>query len=186
MDDEKFYTTAEAAKELGLSQYTIRKKIREGEIRASKQSLKEGYFIPRSSLEKYRKEHPRSFAGAIATATTASMGLGLAAGIVPQALFRGLPVLGLATVVGEQVAKILTDKNTMDKDRNKELLSLKKQQLEREAKAHQYDIETLEIKGGDNLTQEDKLKILDLKKKINNIESVILEIKMREIEMSRE
>ena len=51
---EKTCTVAEAAKVLGLTEYTVRKKIRDGDIKAIKGSSdREGYKIPLDELMRY-------------------------------------------------------------------------------------------------------------------------------------
>lgn len=61
MVTSKFYTVKEAAKILGLSEYTVRKKIRENVIKIPENSdtnkrlpsKREGYRIPEETLENY-------------------------------------------------------------------------------------------------------------------------------------
>ena len=51
--NEIFYNTKEAAELLSLSEYTVRKKIRDGEIKAEVVQGKAGYRISKSDLEEY-------------------------------------------------------------------------------------------------------------------------------------
>lgn len=51
--NEIFYNTKEAAELLSLSEYTVRKKIRDGEIKAEVVQGKSGYRIKKSDLEEY-------------------------------------------------------------------------------------------------------------------------------------
>lgn len=53
MEEKKMLTVKEAAEQLGLSEYTVRKKIREGEIEGDRQSNRAGYQIPWESFRKY-------------------------------------------------------------------------------------------------------------------------------------
>ena len=58
MSSEKTYTVTEAAKVLGLTEYTARKKIRDGNIKAIKGSSdREGYRIPFDELMRYTENH---------------------------------------------------------------------------------------------------------------------------------
>lgn len=51
--DEIFYTTKEIAKMLEVTEYTVRKKIREGSIKAEVIPGKYGYRVRKSDLERY-------------------------------------------------------------------------------------------------------------------------------------
>lgn len=57
---KKLYTTKEAAKELGVSEYTIRKKIRDGELKAEKISGESGYRITRGEIERFSEKTGKS------------------------------------------------------------------------------------------------------------------------------
>ena len=48
--DKEYYTTEEVAKISGLSDYTVRKKIREGELRAEGEGTRSGYRIRKENL----------------------------------------------------------------------------------------------------------------------------------------
>ena len=48
MDPQKYYTTAEAAKVLGVSRIAVFKKIKDGKIRAAK--FGRNYLIPRKDI----------------------------------------------------------------------------------------------------------------------------------------
>ncbi len=52
--DEPLYTTKDIAKLLDISEYTVRKKIREGAIKATVVPGKSGYRISESDLEEYK------------------------------------------------------------------------------------------------------------------------------------
>lgn len=52
-DDKVSYSTKDAANLLNISEYTVRKKIRDGEIKANLTSSKTGYRIEKEELENY-------------------------------------------------------------------------------------------------------------------------------------
>lgn len=60
--DDVFYTTKDASEILGISEYTVRKKIREKDIRAEVIPGKSGFRIKKSDLEEYqgRKKNSKS------------------------------------------------------------------------------------------------------------------------------
>lgn len=51
--DERYISTAEAAERLSLTEYTIRRKIREGSLSAKNLPGRRGYFIAESEIENY-------------------------------------------------------------------------------------------------------------------------------------
>ena len=51
--DESYISTAEAAERLSLTEYTIRRKIREGSLSAKNLPGRRGYFIAESDIENY-------------------------------------------------------------------------------------------------------------------------------------
>ena len=52
-------TVKEVAEQLGLSEYTVRKKIRDGEIEGDRQSNRAGYQIPWESFRKYAERQDK-------------------------------------------------------------------------------------------------------------------------------
>ncbi len=59
MTEPKMLTVKEAAEQLGLSEYTVRKKIRDGEIEGDRQSNRAGYQIPWESFRKYAEQQDK-------------------------------------------------------------------------------------------------------------------------------
>ncbi|MBP3690229.1 MAG: helix-turn-helix domain-containing protein [Schwartzia sp.] len=59
MTEQKTLTVKEVAEQLGLSEYTVRKKIREGEIEGDRQSNRAGYQIPWESFRKYAEQQDK-------------------------------------------------------------------------------------------------------------------------------
>ena len=59
MTEQKTLTVKEVAEQLGLSEYTVRKKIREGEIEGDRQSNRAGYQIPWESFRKYAERQDK-------------------------------------------------------------------------------------------------------------------------------
>lgn len=56
MEDREYYTTKQAAEILGLTEYTVRKKLRNKEIKAIEgSSAREGYKIDKEDLEDYAR-----------------------------------------------------------------------------------------------------------------------------------
>lgn len=91
--DKEYYTTEEVAKISGLSDYTVRKKIREGELRAEGEGTRSGYRIRKEDLleflfkqrtftrnyEKAAKSwSEKEFATRISALRTVGLGLGAA------------------------------------------------------------------------------------------------------------
>ena len=91
--DKEYYTTEEVAKISGLSDYTVRKKIREGELRAEGEGTRSGYRIRKEDLleflfkqrtftrnyEKAAKTwSEKEFATRISALRTVGLGLGAA------------------------------------------------------------------------------------------------------------
>lgn len=92
--DKEYYTTEEVAKISGLSDYTVRKKIREGELRAEGEGTRSGYRIRKEDLleflfkqrtftrnyEKAAKTwSEKEFATRISALRTVGLGLGIGA-----------------------------------------------------------------------------------------------------------
>ncbi len=59
MEDPKTLTVKEAAEKLGLSEYTVRKKIRDGEIEGERESNRAGYQIPWESFRRYADQQDK-------------------------------------------------------------------------------------------------------------------------------
>jgi excisionase family DNA binding protein len=59
MTEQKTLTVKEVAEQLGLSEYTVRKKIRDGEIEGDRQSNRAGYQIPWESFRKYAERQDK-------------------------------------------------------------------------------------------------------------------------------
>ncbi|MBR5162660.1 MAG: helix-turn-helix domain-containing protein, partial [Schwartzia sp.] len=59
MTEQKTLTVREVAEQLGLSEYTVRKKIRDGEIEGDRQSNRAGYQIPWESFRKYAERQDK-------------------------------------------------------------------------------------------------------------------------------
>ncbi len=59
MTEQKMLTVREVAEQLGLSEYTVRKKIRDGEIEGDRQSNRAGYQIPWESFRKYAERQDK-------------------------------------------------------------------------------------------------------------------------------
>ena len=59
MTEQKTLTVKEVAEQLGLSEYTVRKKIRDGEIEGDRQSNRAGYQIPWEAFRKYAERQDK-------------------------------------------------------------------------------------------------------------------------------
>ena len=158
---DKYYTVADVAKILGLTEYTVRKKIREGEIEAIRgASDREGYKIPLEALANYlSKEKSRGISD-----------LGLAA--LP--LITGVG-LGIAELIGGMVRSNAKSKNKKDL---KKIRDLSIESLKDEIEATQYYIQALEL-DGDEITKENQKRILESKAKIKTLERQIKEIQLK-------
>jgi DNA binding domain, excisionase family len=91
--DKEYYTTEEVAKISGLSDYTVRKKIREGELRAEGEGTRSGYRIRKEDLLEFLFKHrtftrnyekaaktwsEKEFATRISALRTVGLGIGAA------------------------------------------------------------------------------------------------------------
>ena len=186
MSEDRYYTVKDASEVLGLSEYTVRKKIREGEIAAIHgASDREGYKIPHDELIAYMKKSKRSgiaglFAGAKDSPALGFMvGVGAGAALpilgaaIPGALFGGLGLGGISKVVTDAMNGV--KKEGVDE---KEVLDLSVGSLQDEIDALKFWIEGLEL-NGDSLSVDDKKKILDAKVRIKLLERQIKEIKLK-------
>ena len=98
--DKAYYTTEDVAKISGLSEYTVRKKIRDGELPAEGEGNRSGYRIRKDALMAYTAR--RAAASAVAKAVTGSSSLGAAA--TGAALASGVP--GLRSSVSSAAAGV--------------------------------------------------------------------------------
>ena len=161
----KFCTVTEAAKILGLTEYTVRKKIREGDLKGVKESDREGYKIPYEELIRYAQENRRS-------------------GIGKDFFEAGITAMALPFVAGFGVAAALsslsnkTNKNSQEKIITKKIRNLSIESLRDEIEATQYYIQALEI-DGDKISNEDKKRVLQAKAKIKFLEHQIKEIELK-------
>ncbi|MBQ9419742.1 MAG: helix-turn-helix domain-containing protein [Synergistaceae bacterium] len=152
MTETNYYTVSEVSKILGLTEYTIRKKIRDGDLRAIRgASDRDGYKIPRDALRDYAngKKLPE-----LASA------------------------LGLGFVAGLGIASLASDNSTRKKHADfKKIRDLSIASLQDEIDATDYYIQAMEL--DDNPTKEEKKKILEAKAKIKTLERQIKEIKLK-------
>ena len=151
MTEGKTCTVAEAAKILDLTEYTVRKKIRDGDIKAIKASDREGYRIPLDELISYSEKHGRSEE--------------IAAGF-------GLLGTGLQKIL-DNLCSVKRKKNhNYEKIKNLTIAS-----IQDEIEATEYHIQALEL-DGDDISKEDKRKVLEAKAKIKMLERKIKEIEL--------
>ena len=164
MKNNEFYTTKEAADILGLTEYTIRKKIRNNEIKATTgASVREGYKIDKESLFDFASRNKIAIA---------AIGAGLAA-TVGAPFVVGSGIVGL--VAGLGLLNDEKDKGTSIKGK-KELYDLGIQRLETEIEGLNLQIEALELDGD---SDDNKKNIIQLKIRINELKMKIQEIKMQ-------
>ncbi|MBQ7197174.1 MAG: helix-turn-helix domain-containing protein [Synergistaceae bacterium] len=158
---DKYYTVADVAKILGLTEYTVRKKIREGQLDALKgASDRDGYKIPVEALTKYLSEEKH---------------IGIS-----DLGFAALPViagvgLGIAGLIGGMVRSNAKSKNKKDL---KKIRDLSIESLRDEIEATQYYIQALEL-DGEEITKENQKRILESKAKIKTLERQIKEIQIK-------
>ena len=184
-------TVEEAAKLLNLSPYTIRKKIREGEIEAPAPiNDRTGYMIPVKSLEKYESERKwrkdaalvsliPGFAGI--AAGTAMTGIGALVGAMSMTPL-GLLAKGVSALVNDGIKD---GNNDGSKDGNstgtankEEILNLSIGGLEDEIDIHDLAIQEIELKG-DDLSTDDERKILMHKIEMKKLQQQIKAIKLQ-------
>ncbi len=158
--ENKYYTVSEAAKVLELTEYTVRKKIREGVINAIHGSSdREGYRISHDELIRYAKNNGRS-------EIINNLGVGL--------------TVGVPLMVGVGFSKVM-DNLKGRKKKNVDYEKIQKLSIESiqdEIDAIQYWIQALEL-DGENLSIDDKKRILDAKARIKLLEKQIKEIKIK-------
>lgn len=154
MSGEKTCTVSEAAKVLGLTEYTVRKKIRDGDIKAIKGSSdREGYRIPLDELMRYAENHGHS------------------------EMFTGFGLIG--DFLGAGLQKILDNFDSV-KRKNPNYARIKNltiESIQDEIEATEYHIQALEL-DGDDISREDRKKILEAKAKIKTLERKIKEIEL--------
>ena len=155
MLEEKLFTVAEAATILNLTEYTVRKKIREGQIKAVQGSSdREGYRIPQEEITRYLQNGGPGVAG-----------LGFVSYVMPSAGTFGLGVMPgiLSAAIGGSNQKKIRDITIGG--------------LQDEIEAIQYLIQSLEL-DGENISINDKKKILEYKARIKLLERQIKEIEL--------
>ena len=184
-------TVEEAAKLLNLSPYTIRKKIREGEIEAPAPiNDRTGYMIPVKSLEKYESERKwrkdaalvsliPGFAGI--AAGTAMTGIGALVGAMSMTPL-GLLAKGVSALVNDGIKDGNNDGrkdgNITGKANKEEILNLSIGGLEDEIDIHDLAIQEIELKG-DDLSTDDERKILMHKIEKKKLQQQIKAIKLQ-------
>ena len=172
---EDLLTVKDVAELTGISEYTIRKRLRDGEIEGECSSDREGYRISRENLANYLQKNKKPlpmglFPGALCLAASGIAGLGSM--FLPMA-----SMFALSNIIAGGVAS--NDKGTLqDKDSNsREILNLSVGSLKDQIEAIQYSIQALELK--EELSVEDKRTILTSKAQIKLLERQIKELKLK-------
>ena len=162
-----FLTTKEVATLLGLSEYTVRKKIREGEIKAIEpSSSREGWKIDKKSLYEYEKNNKKSMFGNVLYRTIAGAGAGLLARSVLPGI--GIP-LAVAAGAGAAVASIMSsekDSDGKDVKMTEAMYNLEIERVDNDIKAIELQIERQKLEED---SVENKRIILDLELQITNL-----------------
>ncbi len=112
--EDKFYTVSEAAYILSLSEYTVRQKIKEGEIKAIKgKSDREGYKIRQEDLMNYLQKRGKK---------KNKNWISLAAASALPIIAGAASVIGSAGIVGDSIAPVLSSflSSKKSKDKSKE------------------------------------------------------------------
>lgn len=161
--DDEFYTTRDASVLLEISEYTVRKKIREGEIKAETIPGKSGYRIRKSVLNEYMENKNK---GKNKSATTA---VNTTSDKTSDAIF----VESMAQL-GEMIAN-----NPEVKNMNPELLRRIVEGKQMDLKGLKLRLQMLELDGDDST--EFKKKKLKLEIAINNLEAEIQAYKISEL-----
>lgn len=192
MSLEDLLTVKDVAELTGMSEYTIRKKLREGEIEGELSSDREGYRVSRESLAKYLQKAKKplpaglfsgssagfaaGISGSGAGFTSGGLGLGVSSGglgFLGTLLELLLEVSGIASLL-ENSTKAMQSKN----ENSEKILDLSTGSLEDQIEAIRYSIQALELKEGE-LSVEDKQKILAGKAQIKLLERQIKELKLQ-------
>ena len=177
---EELLTVKDVAELTGISEYTIRKKLREGEIKGKRRSDREGYRVSRDDLLDYLQKAKKSIP--VELAFSGGLGVGLATGstgllcsiVSPFAVALGAGVAGVFTSLFSKVNDALREK----RGNYKEVLELSIDSLRHRIEALRYSIQALELKG-DSLSVEEKQKILEGKAQIELLEQQINELKLK-------
>ena len=161
MTEEKFFTVAEAAKILNLTDYTIRKKIREGQIKAVQGSSdREGYRIPQEEITRYLQNKGRG--GIASSFIPGTAGLGFMSPVMP--------------VVGGVMSGIFSG---LKRGHNQEKIrDITIGGLQDEIEAMQYLIQSLEL-DGENISIDGRKKIFEYNARIKLLERQIKEIELQ-------
>ena len=163
-EDEIFYTTKEIARMLKITEYTVRKKIREGIIKAEVIPGKYGYRIRKSDLENYLTEK-----------NTSGTNRNLKSGFDKEHRFENL--LG-------KISSIALNKSSNDIDTDnlkllKEIIAGKETDL----KGLKLRLQMLELDNEE--TVEFKKKRLSLEIAINDLEAEIKAFQISEMTLSK-
>ena len=174
---DELLNVEEVAKLSGLSKDTVRRKLREGEIKGKLSSDRAGYRVSRDDLRDYLQKAKKPIPAELVTGA----GLGAVAGGLLVSLLPISPLFALGeAVVGGITSLLNNDKGVFDdkKENSKEVVYLSVGSLNDQIEAIRYGIQALELKG-DDLSVEDKQKILASKAQIKLLEMKIKEIKLK-------
>ena len=126
MTERKMLTVKEVAEQLGLSEYTVRKKIRDGEIEGDRQSNRAGYQIPWESFRKYAERQDKKV-GSLWSKAAIVAGSSLVGRLIggPIGGFVGGLVTGGALFMNDEKAEaegVPTDFEDLDELKDPELI----------------------------------------------------------------
>lgn len=166
MEEKDQYTTREVADLLNLSEYTVRKKIRDQEINAKGSSGRNGYRIDKEEVIKYANKHKISLLPMAAMAATVmSPVLGIS--------------LGAIASLGGFLSSVFTsvDNKKVDDDKKIELYDMAIERIKKDIDGLKMKIEALQLEADDSIKC--KKDILHLKMLINEKEGNIQEIEIQ-------
>lgn len=203
MEETKMFSVKEAANLLGVSEYTIRRRIQDGGLEAELPSKKEGYQISEVALNRYAEKHPSSTSPlrkkmlsgvAMAVGATAASGIAVGAAAAPIALsglLIGGPLgLALAPILAAYTAKpenkestLANSEEALQKLDSPAVIDKVIERLKIEQEDFDLKISYQELKARQAKTDEEKLeeqeKVLQLRLQKNQVIKDIKDLEIR-------
>lgn len=163
------YTTKEVANLLGMSEFTLRRKIRNKEINVIGKKGK-SYIISKEELERYAKEKGKNISGSTLAAAVSTLGC-----VAPATIPALAPIVLGATFL-KKLADLFDDKDDND-DRDIGFYKNYYKSRQKDLNISKLELERLMLDKDDTI--EYKKKELDLRIQIESIEKDLQIIKMK-------
>ena len=163
MLEKKYYDVSEAAKILNLSEYTVREKIRNKELKATREEGKRGrgYKIERERLSEYAQNNNIT----VSTAPKEN-------GVSPDPSSVAAAIL---IGIGSVTSSLFGDKRKKNTKHANEIFDLSVKGIQDIIEANKYEIELLKL---ENSSVETQKKILEKMREIKTCEGMIKEIQI--------